>query len=273
MEEGAAGRLADALCNTAAARGVQLAQVLLDPTEVSARRLFAVHGFREMAELLYLSVGVRRRAPIPQIPDSLRWVEYSPATHALFSRTIVESYEQSLDCPGLNGLREIEDVIAGHKATGDFDPRLWYVLIEKPAAAYSGMASGPRRILSTPGSADVAASPGDAGQAAEGRPLAVLLLSPISQTDAVELVYLGLPVAARGRGVGALVMKHALGVVARIGRSRLTLAVDAGNAPALALYYRHGMQRVGSKVAMMRDLRPSGEPAAPLAAAPPSRST
>jgi hypothetical protein len=36
---------------------------------------------------------------------------------------------------------------------------------------------------------------------------------------------------------------------------RLCLAVDALNVPALKLYYRQGMQRVGSKLALMRDLR------------------
>ena len=42
------------------------------------------------------------------------------------------------------------------------------------------------------------------------------------------------------------------------GVERLSLAVDANNAPALRLYYRHGLQRVGSKIAMMRDLRLTG---------------
>jgi ribosomal protein S18 acetylase RimI-like enzyme len=41
----------------------------------------------------------------------------------------------------------------------------------------------------------------------------------------------------------------------------LSLAVDARNAPALNLYYRHGLQRVGSKLALMKDLRAAGEAA------------
>jgi len=36
----------------------------------------------------------------------------------------------------------------------------------------------------------------------------------------------------------------------------LTLAVDSTNVPAIKLYLRHGMQKVGSKQAMVRDLRP-----------------
>jgi ribosomal protein S18 acetylase RimI-like enzyme len=43
--------------------------------------------------------------------------------------------------------------------------------------------------------------------------------------------------------------------VARRQRSELSLAVDSRNTPALRLYYRHGFRRVGSRVAMVRDLR------------------
>jgi len=61
--------------------------------------------------------------------------------------------------------------------------------------------------------------------------------------------------AARGRRLGELMMRQALAVTARRRQPRLCLAVDAENVPALKLYYRHGMRRVGSKLALMRDLR------------------
>ena len=34
--------------------------------------------------------------------------------------------------------------------------------------------------------------------------------------------------------------------------ARLSLAVDSGNAPALKLYYRHGLKQVAAKLALMR---------------------
>jgi len=37
--------------------------------------------------------------------------------------------------------------------------------------------------------------------------------------------------------------------------TELTLAVDSRNAPAMKLYFRHGLKRVGSRSAMIRDLR------------------
>ena len=148
----------------------------------------------------------------------MRWVAYGPETHALFGRTITETYRQSLDCPRLNGLRDIEDVLAGHKASGEFDPRLWGLLCE-----------------------------GDV-------PLGALLLARAAPAGALELVYLGLTPEARGRGLGDVLMRRALAAAAAEGGARLSLAVDSDNAPALKLYYRHGMQRVGAKAALMRRL-------------------
>jgi ribosomal protein S18 acetylase RimI-like enzyme len=218
----------DAACTASTIQGTHLAQVLLDPRDTSAPTLFSRLGFKRMAELIYLQTSVRRRAPIPALPPAFEWIGYSPATHALFATTITESYRESLDCPGLNGLRDIEDVMAGHKASGEFDAGLWFLLSES--------------VVSAGGSVDCL-------------PRAVLVLSRLPRTDAVELVYLGLTPAARGRGIAEIVLRHALGTVARIERARLTLAVDSANVPALKLYYRQGMQQVASKVAMMRDLR------------------
>jgi ribosomal protein S18 acetylase RimI-like enzyme len=132
---------------------------------------------------------------------------------------VLASYQDSLDCPALNGRRNVEDILAGHKATGMFDPTTWLVLREGES------------------------------------PLGVLLLSESLRGDAVELVYLGLAAAARGRGLGEVLMRQALAITGRSRQPRLCLAVDSRNAPALKLYYRHGMQRIGSKVAMLRDLR------------------
>lgn len=217
--EPAAGQLINTVCDHFGKLAIHLAQALLDPGDEEARELFLSRRFRQMAELIYLSVTIRRPPPAPPLPPGISWKEYSDPTHPLFARAIGESYENSLDCPGLNGLRDIQDVIAGHKATGEFDPAAWFVLTHYD------------------------------------EPLGAVLLSRIPRTDAVELVYLGLTPAARGRGLADLLMRQALWATARMKRSRLTLAVDSENAPALKLYYRHGMQKTGSKIALMRDLR------------------
>jgi ribosomal protein S18 acetylase RimI-like enzyme len=58
-----------------------------------------------------------------------------------------------------------------------------------------------------------------------------------------------------------MLVRQALTTTAAAKLPRLSLAVDSRNEPALRLYYRHGMQRVCSKVALMRDLRPMRKPA------------
>jgi mycothiol synthase len=218
-EQRCAGRLINEVCATFARRDIHLAQVLVEPGNYPARRLFNHCGFSDLAELLYLQTVVRS-APPATLPMGMSWETYSPLTHQRFVQTIQQTYEDSLDCPALTGLRNMEDVIASHKASGEFDPNHWFLLYDKQT------------------------------------PIAVLLLAKAPRTDAMELVYLGLTPAARGRGLGALALRKAMRVTQEQDASRLTCAVDAANVPALKLYYRHGMERVGSKQAMIRDLRP-----------------
>lgn len=217
----AASGLVGEICGNLGRQGLHLTQVLLEPQYAAARRFFLSMRFQEIAELIYLQGYVPRNIQPAAIPRQMKWVEYSPETHGLFADAIVRSYQDSLDCPALSGLREIDDVIAGHQASGDFDPSAWQALVE-----------------------------GD-------RPIGVVLLSRITQTDAMELVYLGLAAKARGRGLGMLLMQHALHRSLKDERRRLSLAVDSRNAPALKLYYRFGMQQVATRWAMIRDLRVS----------------
>lgn len=200
---------------------VHLAQILL-PTESSpAVAAFQACGFVLLGELIYLQRRVAGDVPSSGWPAGLELLPYDSQTHALFAQTIRRTYEKSLDCPALNGLRDIEDILAGHKATGDFDPAFWFVL------------------------------------ANQGQGQGVLLLNPLQNQTAMELVYLGLTPEARGRGFGDALLRQALHCVRRAGRSDLTLAVDGGNAPALRLYHRHGLRRIGSRLALVRDLRQS----------------
>lgn len=212
-------QLVEEICQRAAGEGVHLAQILLDDPHARVFAVLEECQFARLAELLYLQVAVPRNLRRPELPNGWRLENYSPAMHGLFGRTILASYQQSLDCPKLNGLRDIEDILAGHRATGEFDPKLWFILREGHEA------------------------------------IGVLLLSAVPQADLIELVYLGVPPVHRGRGVGDLLVRHAMAAVSASKYSRLSLAVDAGNLPALKVYWRHGLQAIGRKVALLRDLR------------------
>jgi mycothiol synthase len=215
----AAERLVDAASTWGAGQGVHLYQLLLDPALAGARAVFERQQFRMMAELHYLQSPVRARESLPQLGLGMAWELYSQESHPRFASAITASYRDSLDCPGLAGLRNIEDVIAGHKASGEFDPRYWFVL----------------RLHS--------------------QPVAVLLLNRVAGSDAAELTYLGVAPEARRMGLGTLLVRQALGGAAMMRVKSITLAVDAANAPALRLYFRHGFRKMTSKLAMMRDLR------------------
>ena len=159
-------------------------------------------GMIGLATLYYM----RRRRPI--FPPASRWppgvtlTHYSPAAHPWFVETIAATYEQTLDCPALIGRRTMEEVIAGHKATGQFDPALWCL-------AWQG-----------------------------SRPVGVLLLTRHPGRDVLELAYLGLIVAARGHGLGAALLREALRILIAERIGALILAVDQANQPALRLYRR-----------------------------------
>jgi len=216
-------RVIDAVCDATAPKGVDLAQVLLDPTDEVMRRVYAAARFDLMAELIYLQGVPRPDAAPPILPPDFRWVNYTAGTHDQFARTILASYQQSLDCPALNGMRDIDDVLDGHKASGVFDGRFWSLLCQ---------GDEPRGVL--------------------------LMASSGRSEDQMELVYVGLPPESRGRKLGEILVRQAMATVAMEKHKRLALAVDAKNIPALKLYYRHGMNRITSKLAMMREVRKIG---------------
>jgi mycothiol synthase len=216
--DSATEQLVDPVCHFGAASQIQLAQTLVDPQDSDLEGIFTAQSFVRMAELYYLQAQPTAEMAFPKLPDGLAWTPYSTEAHPFFSSAILDSYHGSLDCPALNGRRDIEDIIAGHKASGIFDPSIWFLLREGAIC------------------------------------LGVLLLSQSPRSDAVELVYLGLSPAARGRKLGELMVQQALAVTAAHGQPRLCLAVDSRNTPALKLYYRHGMHRLASKIALLRDL-------------------
>jgi mycothiol synthase len=211
-------KVIEAVCARGAAEGVHLAQALLEVHDEHLLGLMKDCGFGRLAELLYLQ-AVMSKVAEPQLPPGCKWITYAPARHELFASTIMATYQDSFDCPGLNGLRNIDDILAGHRATGDFDPECWFLLIDHDT------------------------------------PVGAVLLSKVHRSDVTELVYLGLIPGRRGKGLADILMRRAATVAMAGKHGRLSLAVDGGNTPALKLYWRHGMQVIGRKLALLRDLR------------------
>lgn len=196
------------------ARGFRLAQAVLDESATPRGALDLIQGgMPRITELLYLErdtqvplapAAAGADGPAAQRP-ALHWRPFDPDDQAEFRRLLNATYTASLDLPELDGVRSLDDILAGHRAAGRFVPERWQL----------GMVAG------EPSSA------------------VVLMLQEIPERDVWEVVYLGLTPAARGRGLGRAAIAHAL-ELARRHAPRLELAVDVRNHPATRLYESTG---------------------------------
>jgi ribosomal protein S18 acetylase RimI-like enzyme len=197
-------------------QGVCIVQAVLDESASRRGAIDLIHGgVPQVTELLYLERDTYLPLPASGSLDALSgfeaiasrlvWRSFDSARETEFRALLQATYTASLDMPELEGVRSLDDIIEGHRSTGRFDPDRW-------------------RLGQVPGKPDMAI---------------VLLLSEIPDRDAWEVVYLGLTVAARGHGLGLAAIAHALDL-ARPHVSRLELAVDIRNLPALRLYESAG---------------------------------
>ncbi len=158
---------------------VRLAQAALGVDAHERAALLLRHDFSHMADLLYMACPVGPRPPhSPEGP--FEFVVSDEIDAARLAEVVAATYEQTLDCPALNGVREIDEVLAGYRACGIFEPALWLIV---------------RR-----GARDVGC----------------LLLADHPEHDQFEIVYAGLVPAARGHHEGTWLARAAL---ARAGRT------------------------------------------------------
>jgi ribosomal protein S18 acetylase RimI-like enzyme len=185
-------------------RGVKLAQCLLTPEEVGLVGPLERNGFEHVTHLWYLERRLGGDVPAVSPARQLDFRPYGPDSADAFHEVLLRTYEDSLDCPEVTGLRTVAEIIAGHRAQGQLVPDGWVL-------AY-----------------------------AAGRPVGVLLLVALPGGTTWELAYVGVVPEARGQGHGREILAHALRTAHGNGASAVTLSVDARNAPARRLYARLG---------------------------------
>ena len=202
-----------------ARRKLRLAQCLLNLDDRENEQVLSRAEFRSIAELIYMECGVpgiaaKRSGLLPQV--DLHWDDYKISTHQDFAELIQETYRGSLDCPALTGLREIEDIIAGHKAVGLFQPQRWRLV----------------RV--------------------DGGPAGCILLGENPLRRILEVAYMGVHSAQRRKGLGRLLIEEALRLAYHERFEKVTLAVDSKNEPAMRLYRRVGFVETMRRRAMIR---------------------
>jgi len=186
--------------------GAVLAQLLLDRTTPSERRLLRAAGFSHLADLAYLGCTADEFPPGEPL-GPLSFEPYDAAQHHRLERAVAQTYQGTCDCPELNGLQRIEDVLEGYRASGQFRPEHW--LLARHA----------------------------------GQDVGCLLLADHPDHENMELVYMGVAPAWRGRAFGVEIVRRAMWMASRMRRERFILAVDTRNTPAISVYVALGLRQ------------------------------
>lgn len=179
-------------------RGVRVAQSLLEEHDQQLAEPLLRNGFRKVTSLAYMRHDLIR---VPGRPtDPLRYQTYREVDRALFRATLEQTYVGTLDCPELNGVRSMDEIVIGHVSQGRHDPDRWWLAF------------------------------------VDDLPVAVLLLTAIPEWRGWDLSYLGVVPTARRKGFARNLAHKALSEARRAGQSKLTLSVDRRNLPARVLY-------------------------------------
>ncbi len=207
---GVLARLLAELTDSILAEGATFVQALISPLEQADAEAFAHAGYQFLAHLVYLR---RPLADPPEPPRArLEWRSFREGDERRLGEVIADTYVGSCDCPALLGLRPMADVIAAHKSSGVFRPDWWWM------------------------------------PTCDGECVGCVLVNEVAgRTGAVDLVYLGLRPAWRGRGFARAMVRHALRAAVDGGAVEVHLAVDSTNIPAYQLYQQEGFEEIDGK--------------------------
>jgi ribosomal protein S18 acetylase RimI-like enzyme len=204
--------------------GAKLAQALLVKGDVPLAAPLERNGFRRVTSLCYMRA--EPTSPPPDIGPRLDFQPYDPADAGPFHATLLRTYEGTLDCPEVTGVRDIAEIIAGHRAPDGAEMDHWWLALERD------------------------------------RPAGVLLLTETAGSETWEVAYVGVVPEARGRGVGRQLVLKALREARAAGMCQLSLSVDARNQPAIQLYRGLGFQLYDQRevyLAILGPTKPAGE--------------
>jgi ribosomal protein S18 acetylase RimI-like enzyme len=196
-------------------QGALVLQAVLSPEETPRAGPLLRNGFMHATTLHYLRHSLRQ---IPCSKPTPGWsIEpYCDQNADLFHQTLLHSYEDSLDCPELNGRRDLGDIIAGYRAHGEYNAELWWLV----------------RV--------------------DDRPAGVLITAAVHEDSAHEVAYVGVVPGRRRKGLARETMARALAEMRARKSSQVTISVDCRNQPALRLYASLGFEEFDRREVYLR---------------------
>lgn len=195
------------------ARGVDYVQAILPP-DIDSSPLERV-GLATIARLSFLSVRVVDSTP----PETdLQFETYRESEAARLRDLVERTYVDSADCPAVEGMRSLDDVLDGYRGAGNYDPSNWFFVTR------------------------------------DNEDVGCLLLADHPANQQFELVYMGLVAPARGQGLGATLAEMAKAKTAAAGRNQIFVSVDTQNQPALQAYTRCGFRTIQEQHVLAKKL-------------------
>ncbi len=233
----AAAKVLSVLIDRALFWGVEMVQAVIDDDSPFATDALNKAGLTKLSTLHQMAIDLpvsnvlRAKASkasawgndrVSSAGVPLRWERYSSVDESVWIDWMDATYEQTADCPELNGLRTTAKTLEGYLASSGTkyaclnNPEWWGVFDGEGSSTEQG---GRNKIISA------------------------FMLSD-SGGGFWELSYMGVAPAYRGRGLGNETLCRALFQAQELRARRLTLAVDCRNSFAIRLYRECGFQQI-----------------------------
>jgi ribosomal protein S18 acetylase RimI-like enzyme len=185
-----------------AKQGARLIQILLQPDDCRGDVLVEC-GFHPVTQIVQMERGVAGTTDLASAL-SAEFVPFSESLTNDLCAVVEQTYKQSLDCPELDGVRPVSDVLDGYRAAGEFRNGLWCLV------------------------------------RSEGEFVGCVLLCSFPESSIASLQYMGVIPRSRRRGIARQMTRHAIRTARAAGAQIINLAVDVRNVPAWRLYRELG---------------------------------
>ncbi len=197
-----------------AKQGISIAHSLLGTFDHASIELFESAGFTKLATLQTMEWKNNTSKTNTINTSEIQFIDASKVSKVDLCKILEQTYEGSLDCPSIYGLRKVEDIFEGHRGVDGYDPALWFLIHLK------------------------------------NKPVGVLFLHQPKGQQFLELDYLGITPWARRSGVGQEAIKHAVNQAIDRRCNQILLAVDDTNEPAIRLYEKAKFHNLSKRVAL-----------------------